>query len=157
MFIASINVKAFPLAKYRSPGSADNTSRLFYEQNVSNLIRQLIDTQGFVVSGSVSPQGVVTDTLCFNLYGYYFELTTGTNLIDTSVSDSNYVLASITLTSTSPYEISGQDNNGFYEGLIITNSLNNTMDGIFIVLLEKDSSGNWNIPESSIIDLMLIL
>lgn len=61
MYLQSKQVKAFPLGRPRSTSSNDITSRIFYEQNVSNIIRQLIDVPGFIISApSISmPSGTI--------------------------------------------------------------------------------------------------
>ncbi len=123
MYLPSEQVKAFPLAAPRSNSSNDITSRLFYEQNVTNLIRQLVDVEGFIISGNVDPStGFVKDKLCFNIYGYYFELSDKAEITAIEGDSTNSVYVGIKLISDDsgpvyPLEISGQDENGSYTGL----------------------------------------
>lgn len=159
MFLASQSVKVFPLAKYRSVESLDITSRLFYEQNVSNLIRQLIDTQGFIISGTVFTNGIVNSDapFCFNLYGYYWEIAANTNLVDSGVSNGTYVIAQIQMQERTPdintgvippQEIEGQDVEGEFQALQINTVTQLPTNGIYLVLLQKQGN-NWIIPDSS--------
>lgn len=126
-YLKSDSVRAFPLAKPRSSKSNDITSRIFYEQNVSNLIRQIVDVDGFIISGEVSTEGVVENdsTLCIDIYGYYFEILPGVNLVsiaEADDSDSVYVgIKVLAIDENSPEEIDGQDLSGDYQGLILQN------------------------------------
>lgn len=140
MYLSSTAVKAFPLGKPRAQDSGDITSRIFYEQTVSNIIRQLIDTKGFLINcpSTIPTTGVLSSRLEFNLGGYWFEVDSGTNifpfnankeLVHEEYTDEGtnetvlenktcYIYACIELTSSEPYEISGQDTDtGNYEGL----------------------------------------
>lgn len=105
MIIDSSNIKVFPFAKYRND-LTDLGSRLFYENNISRLIKQLIDTEGFIISGSVDTLGNITSPLCFNLYGYYFEINSG-NLVDSTANTNVYAVIDV---SGNPPELQGQDN-----------------------------------------------
>ena len=85
-FIASNNISIFPLSKNRPN---DRSSRLFYENNIANLLRQTVDVEGFMISlpedftlnvSNVEDGGKNKITLStlnniiFNLYGYYFNI-----------------------------------------------------------------------------------
>ena len=132
MYVLSSRIKAFPLGRPRSQGSEDITSRIFYEQTVSNLIKQLINTKGFIIKcpKTITTSGNLSSELEFNLGGYWFNISSGTNIFPlennvlvyekvdikedepgTSITSANpcYIYACIKLTSTVPYEISGQD------------------------------------------------
>ena len=150
MFLDSGKVLAFPLGKPRTSGIRDISSRIFYEQNVSNLIRQLIDFEGFIISGdqTLNSNGQITNPLLFNLGGYYFEISPGTELLSWPVLDRDgyplksgsenispaYIYALIQIEPLSVAvgpdvtatikEISGQDADGVYKGLEIFGSLN---------------------------------
>lgn len=85
-YISSSNISIFPLSKNRPN---DRSSRLFYENNIANLLRQTVDVEGFIIS---SPDEFVLDAtvaadgarnkitittlnhIIFNLYGYYFDI-----------------------------------------------------------------------------------
>lgn len=81
MFVSSENIEVFPVAKQRHKNSKQtNGGRLFTEQYVSNIIRQLIGTSGFIInyntpsSGSAEFNTDVDLTVEFNLRGYYFNI-----------------------------------------------------------------------------------
>lgn len=144
MYILSDHIKVFPAGKYRSIKSNDYTSRIFYEQNVSNLIRQLIDVPGFIISGDISTQGLISEDFSINLYGYNFIINSGINLISINSSnqvinkDNNPIGSNVTFYTyvgiklqefdNSIFELQGQDvyDNGelVYQGLEIFNDLN---------------------------------
>lgn len=151
-YLKSENVKAFPLAKPRLGSSVDITSRIFYEQNVSNIIRQIIEVAGFIISGKVDTRGIVTEKLCINIYGYYFEIAVGTSLVNNEVS--NKVFAQIKIYTPqveesgvqAPSEIDGQDESGEYTGLKFSGNLEPGCIGF--QLLQKSGS-NWGFVEDS--------
>ena len=187
MYLLSTQVKAFPLGRPRSQGSGDITSRIFYEQTVSNIIRQLIDTKGFLINcpNTMSSSGTLGSTLEFNLGGYWFEVDSGTNIFpldgnrhliyekytdegveETVLKNSTcYLYACIELTSSEPYEISGQDEqyNGrdVYQGLkfIASNYTPTHFNDyeyflpIFTGYTNNDGSpiGTWNVYNDSFI------
>ena len=145
MYLSSTNVRAFPLGKSRSTGSNDITSRIFYEQTVSNIIRQLIDTQGFIISApsNINLDGTIEEDLEFNLGGYYFKVLNGTSCFplgndgafvnngDPPVTPDQfkqqqqmYIYFCIDVEEEEPKEIIGQDvtdtsGESVYQGLII--------------------------------------
>lgn len=150
----SQSIKVFPLAKPRSVASKDITSRIFYEQNVSNLVRQLLDVEGFVVSGNVDTNGEVVENLAIDLMGYYFEIESGTILTDNISDDANELYAAIKFKSNDndsdenyPIEIDGQDTNGVYMGITFFEDVP-TQDWHKLKLLEKDSTG-WKLVDGS--------
>ena len=159
MYLQSDRVKAFPLAAPRSNSSNDITSRIFYEQNVSNLIRQLVDVDGFVISGEVdSENGNVKDKLCFNIYGYYFELSNGAEIAKVEDSEATKIYVGIKFIYNDegevyPLEISGQDEGGKYTGLEFSGSEFGSEYKSFLLLENTGKSvegkNNWRIaPES---------
>ena len=137
MFLESQKIKAFPLGRPRDKASSDITSRIFYEQTVSNIIRQLITVKGFLITAPESIyNGVLSSgtNLEFNLGGYYFNVASGTSIlpkdnagciIDETKDNKQlkgvpiYLYAAIKLSSSEPYEIIGQDvkldGSDFYE------------------------------------------
>ena len=135
MYLQSKQVKAFPLGRPRSTSSNDITSRIFYEQNVSNIIRQLIDVQGFIISaaGINMPSGTVSgNNLVIDIGGYYFDISNGSTIVpfnsDGAVVDGTTILKNSTVylyfcidtTSEEPHEIIGQDStDNTYQGLVI--------------------------------------
>ena len=135
--ISSNNISVFPLSKNRPN---DRSARLFYEHNIANLIRQLIDVEGFIIqpssstdlSLSVSTDGdkiiIRTGTpITFNLYGYYFSiaansslLTVNANELDASGGNNIIKLFAVLNIDDKSNEIAGYDDNGVYTGLKIT-------------------------------------
>lgn len=135
MYLQSKQVKAFPLGRPRSTSSNDITSRIFYEQNVSNIIRQLIDVPGFIIKESsidFTSDGILSSNLVLDIGGYYFDISKGSAVIpfnsDGAVVDGTTPLKNATVylyfcvdtTSTEPYEVIGQDStDNTYQGLVI--------------------------------------
>ena len=92
--IDSSSIHVFPLAKNRTE---DRAARMFYEDIIAILVRQLIDTKGFIITPSrgnlqlditndaeytedstkVKYVFKLKDVFAFNLNGYYFELNAG--------------------------------------------------------------------------------
>ena len=159
MYLQSDRVKAFPLAAPRSNSSNDITSRIFYEQNVSNLIRQIVDVDGFVISGEVNPEtGNVVGKLCFNIYGYYFELADGAELAAGVGDNPKEIYVGIKFISNDdvvvyPLEISGQDENGEYTGLEFSSTkFGDEYKSLKLLEFSFNSeTGNeeWHIPKES--------
>lgn len=126
MHIKSESIKIFPLAK---PRSKDSSSRLFYEDNIANIIRQVTSGNGFIINAPTTLSTYngyyrVNQDLEFNIYGYYVKITKSSNII--SVSDTNkngtnynYIYAKIKLNNSTTPEINGQDDGGNYTGLEI--------------------------------------
>lgn len=157
--IESKSINIFPLAKPRT----SNYSRLFYEQHVTNMLRQLMDTDGFIIqSCSINDNKCVGD-LIFNLYGYYFKINSGAYLGDLSAG--NYISAKITLTESEPIEIVGQDENDVYTGLeiICTDDISNDNPNIKMLTLFTKIEDKWQPitssfnkfnPQSLIVDII---
>lgn len=157
--IKSTDISIFPLAKPRQ----NNTSRLFYEQNVTNLLRQLMDTDGFIIQPCELDGNKCKGELIFNLYGYYFKINNGATLVDNL--NGEYIIARITLTENEPVEIEGQDDNDLYTGLEIIcsdNISNNNPNTKILTLFTKigdkweplSSSFNKFNPQSLIVDVI---
>ena len=127
-YIATENISIFPLSKER-PKKRENN--IFYESNVANILRQLIDTEGFIITppsdatellrvenGSLKLQ----KSLMFNIYGYYVEISSGASLAD-NVAKDDVFYACIKIKDN---EIDGQDNDSDkYEGLNIVTDISN--------------------------------
>ena len=132
-YIASDKIGIFPLSKNRTSETPLN-SRLFYESNVANIINQVIDTDGFVITNYDDLNAVQyndnTQTLSlstpleFNIGGYYVKIDEESNhfvrIPFEGVSKPEAIYASITLTDDTPTEINGQDDNGVYTGIEFT-------------------------------------
>ena len=166
-YLQSSEVKAFPLAKSRAAISLDITSRIFYEQNVSNIIRQLTSRPGFIISGTVDDQGnVINGPLKIDIQGYYFEISEKSNLIPVAGEvdkNSTKIYVGIRLSSPesitddsgstiiTPQEIIGQDYQNEYQGLYFCyNALPSEFIGF--QLLQGAGSGDnktWSLFEKS--------
>lgn len=123
MYIQSTNIDIFPMAKSRDGISL--TNRLFYEQNIANLIRQVVDKEGFIISGGELNGTELSTDLIFNIYGYWVCIKSGTDLKG-AFDSGNEVSAHITLNNDPVQEIVGQDEgegtNKLYEGLLLSSS-----------------------------------
>lgn len=135
MYLSSTYVKAFPLGRPRATTSNDITSRIFYEQTVSNIIRQLIDVEGFIITGSTitNESGKLSSNLEINIGGYYFNIDSAANVFqlntDGAIIDNTgriltnstvYIYFCTDLTENEPREVIGQDStDGNYQGLIL--------------------------------------
>lgn len=136
-FVSSKSISVFPLSKNRP---TDRSSRLFYENNVANIIRQLVDVDGFIIKADTNllsinektnPLEITLSEIIFNLYGYYFavkESTEGPVVVathtaeDLSESKTTFKLyASITI-NPDTREIDGQDDDGVYNGFKFVHS-----------------------------------
>lgn len=160
MYIKSDKIKLFPLAKARE---SQRSSRIFYEETTSGLIRNFTDTFGFIIKNKDNNVPTIQkdpnddnkpwklqNNLMFNIYGYYVTIKSGTIL--TEVANNNYIYASIKLSGGEniPYEIEGQDDGGLYKGLELKSatevvepydSTNNTIN---LILFAKDTNENTN-------------
>lgn len=155
--LSSTAVKVFPFARYRE-SRIDLSSRLFYEYNVARLIKQLIDTEGFIISGKIDETTCsVSETVALNIGGYYFELQQGAQLSPSNTS--NVVYAYIVLTNISvdennqptPPELVGQDDKGNFTALTLCDDIPTGIEGnvIYLKLAEKDINGNWVLATES--------
>lgn len=149
MFINSDKIKVFPFAKYNRPTN-DLGSRLFYECNIARLVTQLIDTDGFIISGAVDTGASITETLKFNIKGYYFEITAGVSLIPDDIKHTDSMIYGVVTLNDNPEELSGQDNDfsGKFEALSIT-TIRPTEDTVFYLKLLEKVGEEWHIPEES--------
>ena len=173
MYISTNSISVFPLAKNRPN---DRSARLFYENNVANLIRQVVDVEGFLISKenpvlSVSATAgsdnfteiniSIDRPLVFNLYGYYFSV--GANAViykneqfDAAVSNKiKQSLYAVLHIDSITNEIKGFDNvNREYEGLHISTDPNvgDSAGRHILKLLDfeasVDADGNWTVTSA---------
>lgn len=139
------NLDIFPCSKNISK----TNSSLFYEQNITNMIRQVTDVDSYVISGSVSSDGVVNEGgLALSLYGYYIFIKEGTSLIPEGVTENVYIGIELTEPSdTVPQELDGQVSGELFEPVILSGT-DNVSHALH--LLTK-ASGTWAIPTSSFV------
>lgn len=151
------SIHVFPLAKNRSE---DKAARLFYEDNIANIVRQVTDTTGFIIApqandlkskisyvkSATQPVNgdlvrydfILSDSFSFNLYGYYFMLDSGTKLVqvdfDATKSELQHVADIYAAIVVNDGEVQGQDDEGVYNGLHVLTSKPSTEDGYTAVL-----------------------
>lgn len=163
MFLNSTNVEVFPVAKPRSKQT--NGGRLFTEKYVANIIRQLIGTNGFIISctdgqSTTSFSQDASLIIEFNISGYYFKISGQiikallSELTAAEKKSKLYLLAKIVGFDTSN-EIAGQDEEDLYKGLEVY--LSETKQDISngIVLLElsgKDTGSGMTYTSKPVID-----
>lgn len=162
----SRDVIVFPLSKDRisNPNKSVlgefspvdlNRTRLFTEKSVSNLIRQLIDVDGFVIgSRSLNSDNTLLEVE-FNLAGYYFKI----NLdLDGNKGENNSVYsgweniyASITIHDDYDEIVGQDDDDNVYTGLTLHNTPPNPPESgsIHTLHILTKSGGNWTIPTES--------
>lgn len=129
-------VSVFPIAKNRVVNGRQQ--RLLYEDNIANLIRQLSDACGFVISTGENAVKLFQDedgarvkinNLAFNLYGYYFSISASNTVVELPVNlpqgdnpnpaqQTVYLNAQIMLNSHK--ELDGQDQEETYTGLLLS-------------------------------------
>ena len=150
MYLDSSKVKVFPFARFREPEN-DIASRLFYEENISRLIRQVVDTECFIVSGGINNDGSTSDEgLAINIHGYYFYIKQGTSIVpntDVPNTDPRTCYVSIQLTSGGAVsELFGQDDEGEFKALNFTANIPTATEGtnvFYVKLAEKTTNNNW--------------
>lgn len=150
-YIASSNIKVFPSA--RRSDSYQRESRLFTENTVTGIIKHITEMESYVITNSFD----VNDKFEFYIDGYLFTISKGSQILS-SLEDitSTSIYAYITIdTGNSSFEITGQDIDSKYEGLVITDQFNNNWDSepniFYLKLLERSSasSSDWSVPETS--------
>lgn len=128
-YIESNNIDIFPLAKNRPNNRSNN---LFYERNISNIVNQIIDVPGFVITHDTSNIQVNGNTVQltqgtfeFSLGGRYFYISVSfendkplPTVLCTSVGAGSSVWAYVEFDQYG--EIQGQDQDNIYSGLHIT-------------------------------------
>lgn len=129
------NINIFPLSKSRPVSPDVYDSRRIYEYSIANIIRQMTDKSGFVISTAVIPN----KPFKFNLHGYYIELT------DPDILSTTPLYAVLNFTDQGwTSQIAGQDTGDNYQGIEFKSSLE-TGDEIYLQLLD----GSGKIPEES--------
>ena len=171
--IASNNIQIFPLAK---PRATNLSNRLFYENNVAAIIRQITSNKSFIVdattpterataiksvdSNIITIQGYNASNdyaLEFNIYGYRIQIQNGT-IISVDNINSKYLIGKLKVTDPNDAnltEIDGQDVSGSFSGFEIISSdseITDTTTEKYLILFEKDESDNskYNMYEKSL-------
>ena len=171
--IASNNIQIFPLAK---PRATNLSNRLFYENNVAAIIRQITSNKSFIVDATIPTERATavksTDSniitiqgyndsnsyaLEFNIYGYRIQIQNGT-VISVDNINSKYLIGKLKITNPDDAnltEIDGQDVSGSFNGFEIISSDSELIDTAtekYLILFEKDTSNNskYNMYEKSL-------
>ena len=130
-YIESNNIDIFPLAKNR-PIPDKRSNNLFYERNISNIVNQIIDVPGFVIThdtSNIQVSGNIVQltqgTFEFSLGGRYFHISVSFDnsnpvptILCTGVGAGGSVWAYVEFDQYG--EIQGQDQDNIYSGLHIT-------------------------------------
>ena len=131
-YIKSEHIEIFPTAL---PRATQRGSRLLYEDNIANIIRQLVDKPSFIITHKnnitsntvkvTQSLGVQNADIEFCIYGYYVKIKKGAMITEVN-SNTDYINVSINLTSVIPESESispslphllGQDDSGVYEAV----------------------------------------
>ena len=171
--IASNNIQIFPLAK---PRATNLSNRLFYENNVAAIIRQITSNKSFIVDTTIPTERATavksTDSniitiqshnnsnnyaLEFNIYGYRIQIQNGT-VVSVNNINSTYLIGKLKITNPDDAnltEIDGQDVSGSFNGFEIISSDSELIDTAtekYLILFEKDKSNNsrYNMYEKSL-------
>ena len=157
-YIQSSRITAFPLAKNRE---SDRKSNLFYEENIANIVNQLIDTQGFIITNDVDFISIENGQLQmsadkvfqFSLGGRLFTITSdpSTNYTIMTVTSGQTVYAYIKLDDNG--EVDGQDEEEYYKGLVLDTSVPNDAD--YVLPLFNINGSEVTIPDESYLKLSL--
>lgn len=151
MYIQSEKIDLFPLAKPRMSIDQKN-NRLIGENNLAEIINQLTrkDVDGFVISDTYTP------TLEVNIHGYHIVISDD---ITTVATNNNPIWISILIPATADFpEIYGQDVDGYYQGIEITQSASKPAASVTIdstnyvrysIKALAYSNGGWVVPNES--------
>lgn len=171
MYLNTVNINGFPLVKRQN---TQISSTLITESSIANLINKLIDTDGYVISTSL--ESLIFE---FNLWGYYFKITSTSNqhAIDMIINDATFdtateIYAKIQIVYPQNdkdfyYELSGIDEDSKYKGVNFIPDSNSrpeteTANSItyhnkyLLILKRNDTSSDWYIPEESKLKINLV-
>lgn len=155
-YLSSDNISVFPSTR-RS--SFQVSARQLSELRIANIINQLIDMEGFIITTPEEFQTGSKKQFEFNIHGYYFKVNDVTKLFS-QFSDQKDIYASIKLLEVGNdyVELVGQDDahtelpdeNNTYYGV---NFLPATLSGSNIYnlhLFTKDENNEWEIVVNSL-------
>lgn len=155
-YLSSDNVSVFPSTR-RS--SFQVSARQMSELRIANLINQLIDMEGFIIT---SPQEFQKDNnkqFEFNIHGYYFKVNDVTKLFS-QFSDQKDIYASIRLLEVGNdyVELVGQDDahtelpdeNNTYYGVNFVPSASSGPNIYSLHLFTRDEENEWKIVVNSL-------
>ena len=157
MNINSSSISVFPCANRGQ--EYDLYSRLTSEYNLTNIINQLVDTDGFVISYEINGKG----TLSFNIHGYFFNVTDVNSIIngltteatteDTTVEN---IYGVITLRTVSNWTELGKvgaeivDEDSSFTGIdfVASKPVDVSANTYYLHLLAKNGE-TWEVPQES--------
>ncbi len=135
--IASNNISVIPSNRV-------NVSNNSIAEMFLTIIRQLVDADSFVITKCFNPK----DKFELNIHGYYFSINLG-ECITKPFSGATELFAYIRL----PFKTLNVDDEKYYKGLIITNTLPNDADSNNVfglrILYRKDKNSDWIIPDEA--------
>ena len=149
--LPSGNVDVFPCVGRTV--ATKRSARLVSERMLTSLVNNLLDKDSFVISFDSGN----SNTVQFNLYGYFFSIKLG-SIEDLLGKDATRVYASITLVNTDTFaQISGQDSDesggGQYTGLLLSDSEQKspsvTGGKLHSILLLEKTNNTWDVPQDS--------
>lgn len=130
-YIKSSDIQIFPLSKPRTYTGATYSNRLFYENNISNITRQVTIPSFTIDLPQFSNLNGNQVTVTFNIFGYYVQITGSSvyNVLTTNTTDT-YCYAKLNLSApvTSDgiqkylTEVASADDNNNFTGLQIVTS-----------------------------------
>lgn len=148
VYIQSSNVNVFPST--RRTYAQDFSARLMTESSIARIINSFINSDGFVISDSVSDTSFE-----FNINGYYFQLKNFLTFLNNSFSSSSNVYATIFIDPTNAAftELYSVDSSSSFQGLAFSNDGNPTSPGSGYIsktlLISKKVESSWAVPEES--------
>lgn len=142
-YIKSENLKVFPSSRR----TARLNKRLITEEDLISIIYQIVDVDCFVIS----KQFVADKQFDFDIHGYYFSILPAINIIKPfKVATNLYAYIKLDDSKSSP-TLLGQDDEGIYNGLTITDTPPKYDENIYClrILTRPTSNGIWQIPKES--------
>lgn len=155
-YLSSDNVSVFPSTR-RS--SFQVSARQMSELRIANLINQLIDMEGFIITRPEEFQIDNNKKFEFNIHGYYFKVNDVTKLFS-QFSDQKDIYASIKLLEVGNdyVELVGQDDahtelpdeNNTYYGVNFVPSASSGTNIYSLHLFTRDEENEWKIVVNSL-------
>ena len=163
--IVSKGINVFPLATPRTNNRGNN---LFYERNISNIVNQISDVPGFVITKNEQISDIISlsgttlyinsqSMFDFSLGGRYFSIGNTDDTINEDitiaedVNNGDSIWANIEIKDNG--QIIGQDEDDYYKGLTITvNGPAGSENGgtvLSLEILNIDDEGNVKVPQES--------
>jgi len=155
-YLGSQDVKVYPSTRR----SAQVDARPLTEFQLVSIVNRLIDLDGFVITTNFNPSQTGTQSLEFNIHGYYFKIPDVQQLLNLFTTSTN-IYAHIFLdniSSPSYVELYGQDDNQVYKGITFTTDDTRPTEDPSVanydwyklnILNRGTTSEDWKIPAAS--------